>query len=203
MRVSIIGVGYVGLVSGTMFADFGNDVICMDIDEEKINKLQNGTLPFYEQGLESKYTRNKEQDRLAFTTDTKAAVHHGDVIFICVGTPQGKDGEANLDYVMQAAEDIGTHMNEEKVVVIRSTVPVGTNERVQRRIRKVQAETIDFDVANNPEFMREGAAIRDFQNPDRVIVGSRTDKAEQVLDELFKHVERVNRPIMHTTPENA
>jgi UDPglucose 6-dehydrogenase len=203
MKLTVIGTGYVGLVTGTLLADFGNDVIGLDIDEAKVNQLQQGKPHFYERGLDDLLKRNIKQDRLRFTTDTKEAIQASDVLFICVGTPQGDDGKADLSAVKAVARDIGDYMDEKKTVVIRSTVPVGTNERVKRIIEDNLESDISFHVVSNPEFMREGAAVKDFQNPDRVIVGTRSDEAEQTMRDLFRHVTRVSRPFMATTPETA
>ena len=196
MNIAIFGTGYVGLVSGTCFADFGNKVICVDIDKSKINALKKGKVSFYEPGLKELVLRNSKEERLKFTCNAKKAVQNSEIIFICVGTPSKQNGEANLDFVFQVAKDVGLFMNDYKVIVDKSTVPVGTAEKIKRIICK--NSKIDFDVVSNPEFLREGAAVKDFQNPDRVVVGSNSEKAKNIMAHLYKSVTRVGRPIMFT-----
>ncbi|HRY83293.1 MAG TPA: UDP-glucose/GDP-mannose dehydrogenase family protein, partial [Candidatus Cloacimonadota bacterium] len=185
MKLAVIGTGYVGLVTGTCFAEMGNQVICVDTDATKINMLNKGKIPIWEPGLEEMVKRNQAGKRLSFTTDIKSAVQDSLVLFIAVGTPPDEDGSADLKYVIQAAKEIAQSMNEYKVVVNKSTVPVGTADKVKQTISKVLHERkLDyrFDVVSNPEFLKEGAAIEDFMKPDRVIVG--TDKPE--VGELMK-----------------
>ena len=183
MHVAVIGSGYVGLVAGACFAETGNDVICVDVDADKIARLQRNEVPIYEPGLEPMVKRNQEEGRLTFTTDIAAAVRSSRVIFIAVGTPPGEDGSADLKHVLAVAREVGRHMNEPKIVVTKSTVPVGTAEKVRAAIR---AETdIHFAVCSNPEFLKEGAAIEDFMKPDRVVVGVDNDEAKEVMGELY------------------
>ncbi len=166
MKISVIGTGYVGLVTGTCLAESGNDVICMDIDERKIEMLNSGKLPIYEPGLEELIKRNVSHERLTFTTDMSKAVKRSDIIFIAVGTPPGEDGSADLKYVIDASRQIGKHMNGYKVIVNKSTVPVGTAEKVKTAVADKTSHA--FDVVSNPEFLKEGSAIEDFMKPDRL-----------------------------------
>jgi len=183
MHVAVIGSGYVGLVAGACLAETGNDVTCVDVDAEKIARLQRNEVPIYEPGLEPMVKRNQEEGRLTFTTDIGAAVRGSRVIFIAVGTPPGEDGSADLKHVLAVAREVGRHMNEPKVVVTKSTVPVGTAEKVRAAVK---AETdIPFAVCSNPEFLKEGAAIEDFMKPDRVVVGVDNDEAREVMGELY------------------
>jgi UDPglucose 6-dehydrogenase len=183
MKISVIGTGYVGLVTGTCFAESGNEVICMDIDSRKIEALNEGRVPIYEPGLDELIKRNVGHGRLAFTTDMAMAVRHADVIFIAVGTPPGEDGSADLKYVLAAARDIGKYANGYKVVVNKSTVPVGTADKVKAELAKKDRHK--FDVVSNPEFLKEGAAIEDFMRPDRVVIGADSEKAAQLMEELY------------------
>ncbi len=203
MRLTMVGTGYVGLVSGVGFANLGNDVICLDIEEEKVNRLSNGQLTIYEPGLEEIFARNLKDKRLTFTTDTQKACQKSEVIFICVGTPPNSRGEADLAAVKDVAAFIGKYMNDYKVVVNKSTVPVGTAEIVRNIIRKHQFEPIPFDVVSNPEFLREGAAVKDFENPDRIIVGTDSDRAEKIMSSLYRSLARTERPIMLTDIRSA
>jgi len=188
MKISVIGTGYVGLVSGTCFAQMGNSVTCVDIDEAKIEKLKQGIIPIYEPGLEEMVLENYEKKTLDFTTDVKSAVANSLITFIAVGTPMGEDGSADLQYVLAVAKSIGEYMQDYIVVVDKSTVPVGTAEKVKATI---QAELdkrgveIAFDVVSNPEFLKEGAAIEDFMKPDRVVIGADSDKAMQIMHDLY------------------
>jgi len=183
MHVAVIGSGYVGLVAGACLAETGNDVTCVDVDADKIARLQRNEVPIYEPGLDPMVKRNQEEKRLTFTTDIGAAVRSSRVIFIAVGTPPGEDGSADLRHVLAVARDVGRHMNEPKIVVTKSTVPVGTAEKVRAA---VAAETsIPFAVCSNPEFLKEGAAIEDFMKPDRVVVGVDNDEAREVMGELY------------------
>jgi len=169
MKLAMIGVGYVGLVAGTCFAESGNDVTCVDIDEKKIEMLKAGKVPIYEPGLEEMVRRNFEDQRLSFTTDLPSAVKNSQIIFIAVGTPQGPTGHANLEYVEATARGIARAMNSFKIIVTKSTVPVGTADRIQQWIAEETQQP--FAVASNPEFMKEGAAVEDFMKPDRVVLG--------------------------------
>jgi UDPglucose 6-dehydrogenase len=183
MHVAVIGSGYVGLVAGACLAETGNDVTCVDVDAEKVARLQRNEVPIYEPGLEPMVKRNQEEGRLTFTTDIGAAVRSSRVIFIAVGTPPGEDGSADLTHVLVVAREVGRHMNEPKIVVTKSTVPVGTAEKVRAAVK---AETdIPFTVCSNPEFLKEGAAIDDFMKPDRVVVGVDNDEAREVMGELY------------------
>jgi UDPglucose 6-dehydrogenase len=203
MKLTIAGTGYVGLVTGTGFANLGNDVICFDIDKEKIDALKNGAIPIYEPGLEELYKRNVEAGRLRFTTDAVKAVKESEIIFICVNTPSNEDQEADLTAVKAVAKAVGQHMNEYKVVVNKSTVPVGTADLVKNIIKENQNKNIEFDVVSNPEFLREGAAVKDFENPDRIIIGSDSKKAEEIMTSLFRSRARTDRPIMITDIKSA
>jgi UDPglucose 6-dehydrogenase len=183
MHVAVIGSGYVGLVAGACLAETGNDVTCVDVDGEKIARLQRNEIPIYEPGLEPMVKRNQDEGRLTFTTDLRSAVRSARVIFIAVGTPPGEDGSADLTHVLAVARAVGRHMNEPKIVVTKSTVPVGTAEKVRAAIR---SETdLPFSVCSNPEFLKEGAAIDDFMKPDRVVIGVDNEDAKEVLAELY------------------
>jgi UDPglucose 6-dehydrogenase len=194
MRVTVIGSGYVGLVAGACLAETGNEVVCADVDAAKVARLQACDIPIYEPGLEPLVERNQAEGRLRFTTDVGEAVRHGRVIFIAVGTPPGEDGSADLQHVLAVATAIGRDMNEPKVVVTKSTVPVGTAERVRAAIRAETAER--FAVCSNPEFLKEGAAIEDFMKPDRVVLGVDNDEAREVLAELYAPFVRTGNPIL-------
>ena len=194
MRVTIIGSGYVGLVAGACFAETGNDVVCADVDTQKIERLRRNDIPIYEPGLEPLVRRNQADGRLAFTTDVGAAVERAQVVFIAVGTPPGEDGSADLQHVLEVARVIGRHLNEPKVVATKSTVPVGTADRVREAI---QAETaVPFSVCANPEFLKEGAAVEDFMKPDRVIVGVEDDRARELMEELYAPYNRKGNRII-------
>jgi UDPglucose 6-dehydrogenase len=183
MHVAVIGSGYVGLVAGACFAETGNDVVCVDVDADKIARLQRNEVPIYEPGLEPMVRRNQEEGRLTFTTDIGAAIRSSRVVFIAVGTPPGEDGSADLKHVLAVAKQVGLHMNEPKIVVTKSTVPVGTAEKVRAAVK---AETdVPFAVCSNPEFLKEGAAIEDFMKPDRVVVGVDNEDAREVMGELY------------------
>ncbi|MGQ0506334.1 MAG: UDP-glucose dehydrogenase family protein [Myxococcaceae bacterium] len=201
MRLSIIGSGYVGLVAGTCFADSGNDVICVDIDARKIAALQKGEIPIYEPGLEELIEKNARDGRLTFTTDLAAAVSVSQVVFIAVGTPEGETGDADLRYVLEAAKQIGQAMKQYTVVVDKSTVPVGTADKVRETI--AQVTTQEFDVVSNPEFLKEGAALDDFLKPDRVVIGASTDRARKLMGELYAPFVRTENPILYMDPRSA
>ncbi len=183
MKVCVIGTGYVGLVAGACFADSGNTVICVDIDKEKIEKLKKGVIPIYEPGLREIVLNNVEKERLFFTTSIKEGVEKSDIIFIAVGTPEGEDGSADLSYVLQAARDIAEHMNGYKIIVNKSTVPVGTAEKVKKEVEKITNHP--FDVVSNPEFLKEGAAVQDFLKPDRIVIGTNSEKARKIMVDLY------------------
>jgi len=194
MKIAVVGTGYVGLVAGTCFSDTGNEVVCVDNDQTKIDKLNKGEIPIYEPGLEEMIRRNERQERLVFTTDIENAVKSSDIIFIAVGTPPDEDGSADLKYVLQVAKSIGTHMNGYKVVVDKSTVPVGTADLVSKEIAKHTKE--NFAVVSNPEFLKEGAAIDDFMKPDRVVIGSNDEKASEIMRNLYASFVRTGKPII-------
>jgi len=203
MRVAMIGTGYVGLVSGVCFSDFGHTVVCVDKDEAKVAKLKAGKAPIFEPGLEFLMASNVAAGRLSFTTDLRTAVAGADAVFIAVGTPTRRgDGHADLSYVYAAAEEIADAIQDFTVVVTKSTVPVGTNREVERVI-KARRPDAPFDVASNPEFLREGAAIEDFMRPDRVVVGCESDKAREVMRELYRPLSLRETPIVFTGLETA
>ena len=193
MKITVIGTGYVGLVSGTCLADVGNDVLCLDLDAAKIRTLNEGGIPIYEPGLEAMVRRNEAAGRLRFTTDIEAAVAHGVLQFIAVGTPPDEDGSADLQYVVAAARNVGRHMTGYKVVVDKSTVPVGTGDKVRAAIAaelETRGEKIDFSVVSNPEFLKEGAAVEDFMKPDRIVVGADDARAIELMRELYAPFQR-------------
>ena len=188
MKVTIFGTGYVGLVTGTCLAEVGNDVLCVDIDQSKIDMLNNGGIPIFEPGLEPLVQRNREQGRLRFTTDIQQGVEHGLFQFIAVGTPPDEDGSADLQYVLSVAESIGEHMNDYRIIIDKSTVPVGTGDKVSEKISDTlskRSESFDFDVVSNPEFLKEGAAIEDFMKPDRVVIGTDNIRTAELLKALY------------------
>ena len=203
MKLTIAGTGYVGLVTGTGFANLGNDVICFDINKTKMDKLAEGVMPIYEPGLKEIYQRNLKAGRLKFTTDAVKAVQESDIIFICVDTPNSEHQEADLTAVKVVAKAIGQNMNDYKVVVNKSTVPVGTADLVKKIIKENQQKKIEFDVVSNPEFLREGAAVKDFENPDRIVIGTDSRKAEEILTSLYRTRARTDRPIMTTGIRSA
>ncbi len=189
MKISIVGTGYVGLVSGTCFADVGVNVTCVDIDETKIENLKNGIIPIYEPGLETMVHDNIEKGRLSFTTSIKDSLENTDVIFIAVGTPPDEDGSADLKYVLEVARQIGKNINHYIVVVTKSTVPIGTAQKVKAAINdelEKRGVQVEFDVASNPEFLKEGNAIQDFLRPDRIVVGTESERAEKTMQRLYK-----------------
>lgn len=194
MNITVLGTGYVGLVTGTCLADSGNDVVCVDVDKAKVEKLLSGGVPIYEPGLAELIARNREDGRVDFTTDVRRGVEHGDVIFIAVGTPMSESGEADLRYVFAAAADIGRHMNGYKVVVDKSTVPVGTSDRVKAII--ADSTNQEFDIVSNPEFLKEGTAISDFMKPDRVVVGGDSKRALDIMRELYEPFLRTFHPLI-------
>lgn len=203
MNVVMIGTGYVGLVSGACFADFGAEVVCVDIDPGKIERLRAGEIPIYEPGLDELVARNVGAGRLQFTTDLPAAVREADLVFIAVGTPSRHgDGHADLSYVYAAARQVAAHLSGYTVIVDKSTVPLGTARQVGRIVREANP-TADFDVASNPEFLREGAAIGDFMRPDRVVLGVESERAEALLRELYRPLNLIETPIVVTGLETA
>jgi len=203
MKIAMIGTGYVGLVSGVCFSDFGHDVVCVDKDPRKIEMLKRGEVPIYEPGLDALMAKNVAAGRLSFTQDLAAAVDGANAVFIAVGTPTRRgDGHADLTYVMAAAEEIGRALTGYAVVVTKSTVPVGTNAAVAEAVRRA-APGADFDVASNPEFLREGAAIDDFMRPDRVVVGVTSERAKEVMGEIYRPLFLRDFPILYTDLETA
>ena len=203
MRVTMVGTGYVGLVTGACFSEFGVEVTCVDRDEAKIARLKRGEIPIFEPGLEALVQKNAAAGRLAFTTDLAASVADSDAVFIAVGTPSRRgDGHADLSYVYAAAEEIGRAMRGYTVVVTKSTVPVGTGREVARRIRAVRPDA-QFDVASNPEFLREGSAIGDFMRPDRVVIGAEVERARAVMRELYRPLYLIETPIVFTSLETS
>ena len=203
MRIAMIGTGYVGLVSGVCFSDFGHDVVCVDKDASKIERLENGEIPIYEPGLDTLMAKNVEAGRLSFTLDLSKALDGCEAVFIAVGTPTRRgDGHADLTYVMAAAEEIARTAKDYVVIVTKSTVPVGTNREVARVVRAANPD-LDFDVASNPEFLREGAAIDDFMRPDRVVVGVENDRAAKVMEDIYRPLFLRDFPIVTTDLESA
>lgn len=200
-KIAVIGSGYVGLVTGTCFAETGNNVICVDIDETKVKRMQNGEVPIYEPHLDVIFERNIKQDRLTFTTDLKAAVDVSEIIFLALPTPPGEDGSADLSYVLGVAEELGKIITDYKVIVDKSTVPVGTAEAVTAAVAK--NAKVDFDVVSNPEFLREGFAVDDFLKPDRVVIGSSSDRARGIMKELYKPFVRQGNPIIFMDEKSA
>lgn len=201
MKIAVVGTGYVGLVTGTCFAETGNHVTCVDIDETKVNKLNNGQITIYEPGLEVLFERNIRQGRLEFTTDLKAGIEGAKIIFLALPTPPGEDGSADLKYVLKVANDLGPLLKDYTVVVDKSTVPVGTADKVTAAIAK--GATVDFDVVSNPEFLREGVAVDDFMKPDRVVIGAASDKARKVMDQLYGPFVRQGNPIIFMDVKSA
>ena len=203
MKIVMVGSGYVGLVSGACFADFGASVTCFDVDQSKIDKLNQGGIPIYEPGLDDLVARNRAAGRLGFTTDLATSVKQADLIFIAVGTPTRRgDGHADLKYVYAAAKELAPHLTGYTVIVDKSTVPVGTARQVHRIIAEENPQA-DFDVASNPEFLREGAAIGDFKRPDRVVLGVESERAEALLRELYRPINLIEAPILVTNLESA
>jgi UDPglucose 6-dehydrogenase len=194
MKIAVVGTGYVGLVAGACLAESGNDVVCVDRDDEKVRKLRRGKMPFYEPGLEELVRRNRAEGRLTFTSTLPKAVRAASVIFIAVGTPQGEDGSADVNQVLTVARDIARSMNGYKVIVDKSTVPVGTADRVREVIRR--ETTHPFSVVSNPEFLKQGAAVEDFMKPDRVVIGAEDPRAEELMREVYSPFTRTGAPIM-------
>jgi len=204
--ISIIGTGYVGLVTGTCLSEFGLQVICMDTNTQKISDLEKGIIPIHEPGLPALITKNVSSRRLRFTTDIAEAVTASSVIFIAVHTPPGEDGSADLQHVLSAAESIAQHMSEYKVIVNKSTVPIGTGRRVKQVVRTAlerRGLTLEFDVVSNPEFLREGSAIRDFMHPDRVVIGTDNERSGEILREIYNVLYLIETPFIFTSLETA
>src|SRR5712672_2048348 len=201
MKIAVIGSGYVGLVVGTCFAETGNRVTCVDVNEDKIARLQRGEVPIYEPGLEELLRHNVDEGRLFFSTDIAQAIERSQVEFIAVGTPQDEDGSADLTHVLAVADAIGKHMNGHRTVVLKSTVPVGTNKKVRDRIAVHSKHPVD--VVSNPEFLKEGAALEDFSKPDRVVVGCDSDRARKTMEELYGPYLRTGKPLLFMDPASA
>ncbi|GAB6420538.1 nucleotide sugar dehydrogenase [Bacillus luti] len=205
-KIAVVGTGYVGLVSGAILSDFGHTVTCVDVDENKIESLKNGVIPIYEPGLETVVQKNHYYKRLNFTTDIKEAVENNDVIFIAVGTPPADDGSADLQYVLAVAESIAKYMNGYKVIVDKSTVPVGTGQIVKSTVKEAldkRGIQYDFDVVSNPEFLREGSAVRDFTHPDRVVIGAESERALELMKEVYRVLYLNETPFVETNIETA
>ena len=203
MKISCVGCGYVGLVAGTCLADMGNEVTCCDIDKSKINKLKRGVIPIYEPGLKDMFERNVKGKRLRFSSDMKDTIKKSDIIFITVGTPPGRNHEADLCAVESVAGQIGKNMKSYKLIVNKSTVPVGTAELVKKIVRKNQTEKFEFDVISNPEFLREGEAVKDFTNPDRIVIGTDSEKAEEIMMSIYRGIARADKPVFITDIKSA
>jgi UDPglucose 6-dehydrogenase len=201
MNIAVIGTGYVGLVTGTCLAETGNSVICVDIDEDKVEKLKNGVIPIYEPHLDNFFQRNISQKRLSFTTSLNEGIKDAQFIFLALPTPPGEDGSADLSYILGVAENLGKILDDYKVIIDKSTVPVGTAAKVSAAIKK--NTKVDFDVVSNPEFLREGYAVEDFMKPDRVVVGTSSEKAKNLMEELYKPFVRQGNPIIFMDEKSA
>ena len=201
MKIAVVGTGYVGLVTGTCFSETGNHVTCIDIDEKKVEKLKNQIMPIYEPGLDVLFERNIRQGRLTFTTNLAEGIKEAKIIFLALPTPPGEDGSADLKYVLKVADDLGSLLEEYAVIVDKSTVPVGTAEKVRSRIAK--NAKVDFDVVSNPEFLREGVAVEDFMKPDRVVVGTSSERAKKVMDQLYAPFVRQGNPVIFMDEKSA
>jgi UDPglucose 6-dehydrogenase len=201
MKIAVIGTGYVGLVTGTCFAETGNTVMCVDIDKEKIASLNKGIMPIYERGLETFFHRNQREGRLFFTTNLAEGILDAKIIFLALPTPPGEDGSADLKYILKVASDLGPLLTDYVVVVDKSTVPVGTSEKVAAKIR--EKAKVEFDVVSNPEFLREGVAVDDFMKPERVIVGTRSARAKKIIDQLYAPFVRQGNPIIFMDERSA
>lgn len=200
-RIAVVGTGYVGLVTGTCFAETGNHVICVDIDENKVERMRNGEVPIYEPHLDVLFERNIKADRLTFTTSLEVGIADAEIIFLALPTPPGEDGSADLSYILGVAEQLGKLMNDYKVIVDKSTVPVGTAEKVRETIAK--HARVQFDVVSNPEFLREGFAVDDFMKPDRVVIGSSSIRARKVMEQLYKPFVRQGNPVLFMDEKSA
>ena len=202
MNIAVVGTGYVGLVSGTCFAETGNNVICVDIDEKKVKKMRNGEVPIYEPGLETLFERNTRQGRLHFTTNLKEGIKDAEIIFLALPTPPDEDGSADLKYILGVAKDLSKIITDYKVIVDKSTVPVGTSEKVHDALAANLDESL-FDVVSNPEFLREGVAVDDFMKPDRVVIGTSSAKAKEVMHRLYEPFVRQGNPIIYMDERSA
>ena len=201
MKIAVVGTGYVGLVTGTCFAETGNNVTCVDIDINKVNKLKKGEITIYEPGLEKLFLRNLKEERLQFTTDLKEGVKDASIVFLALPTPPGENGAADLKYVLGVARDLGKILDGYKVIVDKSTVPVGTAEKVKQAIR--EGYSGDFDVVSNPEFLREGVAVEDFMKPDRVVIGTESEKARKIMGDLYAPFVRQGNPVIFMDERSA
>src|SRR6188508_83926 len=201
MKIAVVGTGYVGLVTGTCFAETGNSVTCVDIDKSKVEKLSNGQITIYEPGLEKLFLRNQREERLKFTTNLEEGIADANVIFLALPTPPGENGSADLKYILGVAEDLGKILKEYKVIVDKSTVPVGTAERVRDVIAKNCK--CEFDVVSNPEFLREGVAVEDFMKPDRVVIGTESEKARKIMADLYAPFVRQGNPVIFMDERSA
>lgn len=201
MKIAVVGTGYVGLVTGTCFAETGNHVTCVDIDEKKVQKLRSGKMTIYEPGLDILFDRNIKQSRLEFTTSLADGIKGAEVIFLALPTPPGADGSADLKYILKVAEDLGPILDRYAIIVDKSTVPVGTAEKVHAKIAK--NAKIDFDVVSNPEFLREGVAVEDFMKPDRVVIGTTSERAKKVMERLYAPLVRQGNPIIFMDEKSA
>lgn len=201
MKIAVVGTGYVGLVTGTCFAETGNKVTCIDIDVNKINKLSNGEITIYEPGLEKLFLRNLKEDRLHFTTNLVEGIEDAEIIFLALPTPPGEDGSADLKYILGVADELGKILTDYKVIVDKSTVPVGTAEKVHAAIAKNCK--VDFDVVSNPEFLREGVAVDDFMKPDRVVIGTKSERAKKVMGDLYAPFVRQGNPVIYMDERSA
>ena len=201
MKIAVVGTGYVGLVTGTCFAETGNNVTCIDIDAAKVEKLRQGVMPIYEPGLDVLFHRNIEQGRLHFTTNLAEGIEGATIIFLALPTPPGEDGSADLKYILGVASDLGPLLNQYVVVIDKSTVPVGTSQKVYAKI--AEKAKVEFDVVSNPEFLREGVAVEDFMKPDRVVIGTRSEKAKKVMDRLYQPLVRQGNPIIYMDERSA
>ena len=201
MKIAVVGTGYVGLVTGTCFAETGNNVTCVDIDKNKVEKLSNGQITIYEPGLEKLFLRNQREERLRFTTHLEEGIADAKVIFLALPTPPGADGAADLKYILGVADDLGKLIKEYKVIVDKSTVPVGTADKVREVIAKNCK--CEFDVVSNPEFLREGVAVDDFMKPDRVVIGTGSEKARKIMGDLFAPFVRQGNPVIYMDEKSA
>ena len=201
MKIAVVGTGYVGLVTGTCFAETGNQVTCIDIDKAKVERMQRGEIPIYEPHLDLLFERNIEQGRLHFTTDLKKGIEDAKIIFLALPTPPGENGSADLKYILQVAEQLGHLLTKYTIIINKSTVPVGTAEKVRETISKNC--TTEFDVVSNPEFLREGFAVDDFMKPDRVVIGTQSDRAKKMMTELYGPFVRQGNPVYFMDERSA
>jgi UDPglucose 6-dehydrogenase len=201
MKIAVVGTGYVGLVTGTCFAETGNQVTCVDINQEKVQQMQAGKIPIYEPGLDDLFQRNTQEGRLHFTTSLKEGIEGAKVIFLALPTPPGADGSADLKYILQVANDLGPILSDYTVIIDKSTVPVGTSDKVRAAIAK--NATVEFDVVSNPEFLREGVAVEDFMKPDRVVIGTQSDRAKDLMSRLYAPLVRQGNPIIFMDERSA